>query len=134
MAKQRGDLFLLKVDVTGSGSFTTIAGLRSTGFKARLKAVETTNKDSAGQRELLDGAGVQSFTFTGAGVFDSGSAHTTVRTLFTGRTKRDWRIARGDGSTVTAPCLITALDYAGDHDGEETFSITLESAGALTFA
>lgn len=134
MSKQRGDLFLLRIDTTGAGAYVTIAGLRSTGLKARLKPVETTNKDSAGQRELLDGAGIQSFTFSGAGVFDSGSAHDTARSLFMGRTRRNWRITRGDGSTVTAPCLITALDYAGNHDGEETFSITLESAGAVTFA
>lgn len=134
MAKQRGDLFLLKVDTSGTGTFATIAGLRSTGLRARLKAIETTNKDSGGQRELLEGAGVQSFTFTGAGVFDSGSAHETARSLFVARTKRDWRIARGDGTTVTAPCLITTLDFAGEHDGEETFTLTLESAGAVTFA
>ncbi|MFA5120007.1 phage major tail protein, TP901-1 family [Zavarzinia sp.] len=134
MSKQRGDLFLLKVDTTGSGAYVTVAGLRSTGIKARLKTVDVTSKDSAGTRELLDGAGLQSFTFTGAGVFDSGTAHDTVRSLFLGRTRRNWRIARGDGSTVTAPCLVTALDYAGDHDGEETFSVTLESAGTVTFA
>ncbi len=134
MSKQRGDLFLLKVDSTGSGAYVTVAGLRSTGIKARLKTVDVTSKDSAGTRELLDGAGLQSFTFTGAGVFDSGTAHDTVRSLFLGRTRRNWRIARGDGSTVTAPCLVTALDYAGDHDGEETFSVTLESAGTVTFA
>lgn len=134
MPKQRGDLFLLKVDTTGSGAFATVAGLRSTGLNARLKPVETTNKDSGGQRELLDGAGIQAFTLTGAGVFDSGSAHETVRSLFLARTRRDWRITRGDGSSLTAPCLVTALDFAGDYDGEETFSITLESAGVVSFA
>lgn len=134
MAKQRGDLFLLKVDTTGSGAFATVAGLRSTGLAARLRPVETTSKDSGGQRELLGGAGVQSFTFTGAGVFDSGDAHDMVRSLFLARTRRDWRISRGDGSTVTAPCLVTALDLAGEYDGEETFSITLESAGTVSFA
>jgi TP901-1 family phage major tail protein len=134
MSKQRGDLFLLKVDTTGGGAFATVAGLRSTGLNARLKPVETTNKDSGGQRELLDGAGIQAFTLTGAGVFDSGSAHETVRSLFLARTRRDWRITRGDGSSLTAPCLVTALDFAGDYDGEETFSITLESAGSVSFA
>lgn len=134
MSKQRGDQFLLKVDTSGGGAYVTVAGLRSTGLNARLRPVETTSKDSGGQRELLDGAGIQSFTLTGAGVFDSGTAHETVRTLFLGRTRRNWRITRGDGTTVTAPCLVTALDAAGEHDGEETFSITLESAGAVSFA
>jgi predicted secreted protein len=29
---------------------------------------------------------------------------------------------------------VTALDYAGNHDGEVTFEIALESAGAVSFA
>jgi TP901-1 family phage major tail protein len=35
---------------------------------------------------------------------------------------------------VTGPFQIIALEYAGRHDGEMTFEIALESAGALSFA
>jgi TP901-1 family phage major tail protein len=34
---------------------------------------------------------------------------------------------------MTGPFIIANLDYAGDHDGEATFSIALASAGALSF-
>lgn len=134
MARQKGEAFLLQLDGTGGGSFTTVAGLRATGLAARTRAVDVTAKDSGGFRQLLSGAGVQSFTLSGAGVFDSGAAHAAVQSLFLGRTVRDWRIVRGDGSSYTAPCLVTALDFAGAHDGEESFSLTLESAGTVTYA
>lgn len=133
MARQRGDAFLLQLDQTGSGSFATVAGLRGTALAGRTRAVDVTAKDSGGFRQLLDGAGLQSFTLSGTGVFDSGAAHDQVQALFLGRVVRDWRILRGDGSSYGGPCLVTALDFAGNHDGEETFSITLESAGAMAY-
>ncbi|MHA7873493.1 MAG: phage tail tube protein [Hyphococcus sp.] len=34
---------------------------------------------------------------------------------------------------MAGPFLIANLDYAGDHDGEATMSLALESAGALVF-
>ena len=38
-----------------------------------------------------------------------------------------------DFGLIEGPFLITALEYAGNHDGELSFDIALESAGALTF-
>jgi TP901-1 family phage major tail protein len=35
---------------------------------------------------------------------------------------------------VEGPFQITALEYTGSHDGEVTFEIALESAGAIGFA
>ena len=39
-----------------------------------------------------------------------------------------------DFGTITGPFQITGLDYAGNHDGEVTYELALESAGALVFA
>ena len=38
-----------------------------------------------------------------------------------------------DFGTVQGPFQISALEFAGAHDGEVAFDITLESAGELTF-
>ncbi len=38
-----------------------------------------------------------------------------------------------DFGTVEAPFQIVALDYTGDHEGEVTFDLALESAGAVSF-
>ena len=49
----------------------------------------------------------------------------------------DPRLAGGRSRTSArsrAPFQITALEYAGSHDGEVTFEIALESAGAVSFA
>jgi TP901-1 family phage major tail protein len=36
--------------------------------------------------------------------------------------------------TIAGPFQIASLEFAGEHNGEVTFDLTLESAGALTFA
>lgn len=38
-----------------------------------------------------------------------------------------------DFGTIQGPFQISGLDYAGEHDGEVTYALALESAGALTF-
>jgi TP901-1 family phage major tail protein len=35
---------------------------------------------------------------------------------------------------VEGPFQITGLEFAGEHNGEVTYELSLESAGALTFA
>jgi TP901-1 family phage major tail protein len=47
---------------------------------------------------------------------------------------RDWRVIVPDLGTVEGPFQIATLEYGGQHDGEVTFDLSLESAGALTFA
>ena len=39
-----------------------------------------------------------------------------------------------DFGTVSGPFQITSLEYSGAHDGEITFEMALESAGAVSFA
>ena len=45
----------------------------------------------------------------------------------------DWQIVVPAFGTLSGPFQITALEYAGRHDGEITFEIAMESAGALEF-
>ena len=68
MAAQKGKDLLLKVDGTGTGTFTTIAGLRSRTLAFNAETVDITHAESSGQwRELLSGAGARSARITGAG-------------------------------------------------------------------
>ena len=44
-----------------------------------------------------------------------------------------FQVAIPEFGTITGPFQLTALEYAGEHNGEITFEATLESAGALAF-
>lgn len=133
MAKGKGQLFLLQVESATAGTYLTVAGLRGTTLSGKQQAVDVTSKDSPGFRELLEGAGFMQFTASGSGVFDSGTAHERVLTVFMGKQIKNWQVIRASGDKFTGPMLVTELEYAGNHDGEETYSLTLESAGVIAF-
>ena len=70
MAAQKGKDLLLKVDSTGAGVYTTVAGLRTKSLAINAETVDITHSESAGQwRELLAGAGAKSARVSGSGVF-----------------------------------------------------------------
>jgi len=134
MAAQRGKDLLLKIDTDGLGSFATVAGIRTKRLAFNSQAVDVTDADSTGRwRELLAGAGVQRAALSGSGLFKDAASDASIRTRFFSAQIVDWQIVIPDFGTVEGPFQITALEYAGTHDGEVTFEIGLESAGAISF-
>ena len=133
MAAQRGKDILLKVD-DGTAQFVTVAGLRTRRFALNAESVDITHSESAGRwRELLDGAGVKRASVTGGGIFKDGQSDALVRTIFFDGLIRNWQIIIPAFGTIAGAFQITSLDYRGEHAGEVTFEMALESAGPLTF-
>jgi TP901-1 family phage major tail protein len=134
MAAQRGKDMLLKLRDDAS-AFITVAGLRSRRITFNAEAVDVTHAESAGRwRELLSGAGVKRASITGAGVFKDQASDLLVRQSFFDGTIRDWRVIIPDFGTIEGAFQINSLDYRADHQGEVTFDMTLESAGAIAFS
>ena len=135
MAAQRGKDMLLKIGDGGSPeAFVAVAGLRARTISLNARTVDATDSDSAGRwRELLAGTGVRSVAVSGAGVFRDAAADALVRQSFFDQTARGWRLILPDFGQLDGPFLVVALDYAGDHEGEATFALSLASAGAVTF-
>lgn len=133
MTAQKGRDLLLKVD-DGSGGFTTVAGLRSNKLAFNAQTVDVTDAESAGRwRELLGGSGVQRASVAGAGIFKDAASDALVRRIFFEGAIVAWQVIVPDFGTVSGPFQVTALEYAGQHDGEVSFDLALESAGALAF-
>lgn len=134
MTAQNGKDLLIKVDMTGSGSFTTIAGLRATRISFNAESVDVTSLDSTGGwRELLGGAGVRSANLSGSGVFRDADTDERARQLFFDGETPEFQVIIPDFGTVQGAFQVTALEYAGSHNGEATYELSLASAGALTF-
>lgn len=134
MAVQRGKDLLLKVDLNGSEQFETIAGLRATRISFNAETVDVTSLESAGGwRELLGGAGVRSAAITGSGVFRDAETDARARQIFFDGEVPQFQVIIPDFGTVQGPFQITALEYAGSHNGEATYELSLASAGALGF-
>lgn len=134
MAAQSGRDMLLKLDQTGSGSFLTVAGLRTRSLAFNAASVDVTDAESAGRwRELLAGGGVKRASVSGAGIFKDQTSDAQIRSLFFAGTIRNWQLILPDFGTIAGPFQIVALEFSADHAGEVTFEIALESAGEMTF-
>lgn len=134
MGAQNGKDLLVKVDMTGDGQFETIAGLRATRVSFNAESVDVTSLESqGGWRELLSGAGVRSANVSGSGVFRDESTDERARQLFFDGITPDFQVVVPDFGIIEGPFQLTALEYAGTHNGEATYELSLASAGALTF-
>jgi TP901-1 family phage major tail protein len=133
MAAQRGRDLLLKLD-DGSGAFSTVAGLRTQRIALNADTVDITHAESSGRwRELLSGAGVRRASLAGTGVFKDQTSDEYVRRSFFDGTILNWQVIVPSFGIIQGLFQISALDYRGEHAGEVTFELALESAGALTF-
>jgi len=132
---EKGSAFLLKVgDGATPPAFATVAGLRTTQLSVNDEAVVVTNKDSGGWRQLLSGAGVRSVSVSGAGVFTGSAAEARLRGHALSGMLDDYRLSFEGGETMTGQFLVTRLDYAGDFNGERSYTLSLESSGAVVAA
>ena len=135
MAAQSGRDMLLKLDQTGSGSFLTVAGLRTRSLSLNTASIDVTDAESAGRwRELLAGGGIKRAAVAGSGIFKDQASDAQIRSLFFAGTIRNWQLLLPDFGTIEGPFQIVALEFSGSHDGEVTFELALESAGQLAFA
>lgn len=134
MGAQNGKDLLIKLDMTGAGQFETIAGLRATRISFNAESVDVTSLESqGGWRELLAGAGVKSASISGSGIFRDATTDERARQIFFDAEVPNFQVIIPDFGNVEGAFQITSIEYAGTHNGEATFELSLASAGALTF-
>lgn len=134
MAAQRGKDLLIKLDMTGTGTFETIAGLRASRITFNAETVDVTNLGSEGRwRELLSGAGVRSAAISGSGVFRDEATDERARAIFFAGEIPRFQVIIPDFGVVAGAFQITSIEYSGQHDGEAVYEMSMASAGALAF-
>lgn len=134
MGAQNGKDLLIKVDMNGTGLFQTIAGLRATRVSFNAESVDVTSLESqGGWRELLSGAGVKTAAISGAGVFRDETTDERARQIFFDGETPEFQVIVPDFGIVEGAFQVTGLEYAGSYNGEATYEMSMESAGALTF-
>ena len=139
MAAGKGSSFLLKENSTGTPA--TVGGLRSTSMTINGEAVDITTKDSNAfissgndkARDLLQGGGVRSMTLSASGVFTDSSTENLVRGFAFDGAIQNYDLIFSDGSKIAGAFLITSYERAGEFNGEETYSLTLESSNTITY-
>jgi TP901-1 family phage major tail protein len=132
MAAQKGKDLLVKI--ADGGGFTTVAGLRSRRIAFNAETVDITHAESAGRwLELLEGAGVKRASIAGRGLFKDAATDELMRAAFFDGTIASYQIVIPDFGTMQGAFQITSLEFAGEHNGEVTYELSMESAGELSF-
>lgn len=122
----------------GGGTYTTIAGSRNHTVTMNGATVDTTTKDDAGIRQLLNAKTLNSVTFTIDGLAKDSATLKFLRDNCDAGTALNYRMTTaGDstaGVTYTGAFHVTSFEERGAHDGAQEFAATLESSGAVTIA
>jgi len=133
MTAQKGKDLLVKIS-DGAGGFTTVAGLRARRLAFNAESVDITSAESANRwRELLAGAGVRRASISGRGLFTDAATDASMRQTFFDGSVLDYQIVIPSFGTVQGLFQLTNLEFAGEHNGEVTYDVALESAGEVTF-
>lgn len=135
MAKFKGRDLRIKVRTsTGPDVFTVVGGARSDGITINNETVDVTDKDGAGWRELLQGAGITSMSLKGSGVVSDNAVFTDhIMVAKMANTHLVLKIESGLGDVWHGTFAIPSVERSGEYNKEENFSITLESAGTITY-
>lgn len=136
MVAQKGRDVLVKLNTTGS-TFATIGGARSITLTVANTPVDITNADDAGIRKLLQGAGVTSVSLKLQGIYVDDTYIGTLRTDALTNNHRNYQIVlpgSTSAGTFSGTFMLTSFELAGSYNEAMTDSLTLESAGAISFA
>lgn len=135
MAAQSGKAIVVSFkDDAGTPAYVVVAGLRARSISFNAEPVDVTNADSTGAwRELLDGAGIRSASMSGDGVFTDDAGFEAVRDAYFENEHRDAKILIPGLGTFEGKFMVTALETGGEFNREVTYSLTLESAGVITW-
>ena len=132
MTAQKGKDLLIKI--ADGASYSTVAGLRTRRLSFNAETVDVTHAESANRwRELLDGAGVKRASISGRGLFKDAATDELMRQTFFDGAVKNFQIVIPDFGTLQGAFQITSLEFAGDYNGEVTYEMALESAGALSW-
>ena len=112
MVAQSGKDLLIKLDMTGDGLFTTIAGLRAQRISFNAETVDITSIESTGGwREMLAGAVVKSAAISGSGVFKDDATDERARQIFFDSLTPNFQVVIPNFGTIEGAFLITSRSY-----------------------
>ena len=144
MAKQKGREVLVKIgDGESPEVFTTIFGMTTAGLTINNNSYANTTPDQTtpgGQLHQSLRTGVRSMQISGSGIFEDDAAYTALLNVAVGTGVSDltdavanFQLIVPDLGTFEGSFHVTELQNEGEMEGDVTYSVTLDSAGVITF-
>ena len=136
MAKQLGRALLVKID-DGAGVLSNLCGLNSKSLTLNNSSIDVTTPDcttpeGALYTETL--AGLKNVSVSGDGFFEDSTAEARMNTVaMANDNSTNFEVVVPDFGTYAGAFRIASVEFGGETEGGVTYSLSLESTGAVTF-
>lgn len=114
-------------------TFTTISGLRFTGFNLSSEIVDSTDIESGKWQEIQASAGISGIAISGEGVFANSAKEESLRSIAFAGDIKNYQLVFENGDDLQGAFKISRYERVGNIDATELFSIRLVSSGTVTF-
>lgn len=138
MAKQLGRALLVKIgDGGGTETFANLCGLNSKSLTINNSSIDVTTPDCTSPEgalwtETLNG--LKNVSVSGDGFFEDSTAEARMNTVAMAADNAcNFQIIVPDFGTYAGSFRIASLEFGGETEGGVTYSLSLESTGAVTF-
>lgn len=123
----------LRIEYSSDGStYNAVAGARTDSLTFNNEAIDITDKDDAGVRTYLDDIAVKSMSLSCTGVATAPTFSALAAAAASGTALHNFRVAFGSFATYTGSFFITSFEATGEQADTITFTMSLESSGAIT--
>ena len=130
MAAEAGRDLRISYD-SGSG-MAVVAGARTDSLTFNNEAIDITDKDDAGVRTYLDDVAVKSMSLSCTGVATASTFSALAAAASSGTALHDFQVEFGSFATYSGSFFITSFEATGEQADTITFTLSLESSGAIT--
>ena len=128
----KGSAVVLKKGSVASG--TTIAAMRTISFSLNAETVDITSADDTNRwRQLLAAAGVKSMSVSMSGVLKDVATHDQLIDDFVAQTSDNYALVASTLGSFHGAFQVTQFEGSGEYNAEAQFTVTLESAGDITY-
>ena len=138
MAKQLGRALLVKIgDGEASETFANLCGLNSKSITINNSSIDVTTPDCTTPEGALwtqTLAGLKNVSVSGDGYFEDSVTEARMNTVaMSADNACNFQIVVPDFGTYAGSFRISSLEFGGESEGGVTYSLSLESNGAVTF-
>jgi TP901-1 family phage major tail protein len=123
----------LRIEYASDGStYAVVAGARTDSLTFNNEAIDITDKDDDGVRTYLDDVSLKSMSLSCTGVAKSATFAALAAAASSTTALHAFRVAMGSFATYTGSFFITSFEASGEQADTITFTMSLESSGAIT--
>ena len=132
MAAEAGRDLRIEYSADSGTTWNAVAGARTDSLTFNSEPIDITDKDDNGVRTMLNDVAVKSMSLSCTGVATASTFSALAQAAASTTALHDFRVAFGSFATYTGSFFITSFEATGEQEDTMTFTMSLESSGAVT--